>query len=364
MKKILGLAAFILLVLSCGGNDDSDTGGSEVSLDRRSFLTSIAENQIIADYSAFAVETQQLVEAVNAFNTASNETTLNSLRSALLEAYRAFQPAGTYGFGPALDISYYLNMNSHPLDVTNTELQINNTDFRASDLNFSFNQNIQGLPAVDYLANGLKTTDSELLAVYNGADGARYKDYLLTVVTRINTLTNQVLNEWRTTFSVGFATNDTAERTGSFSTFINSYIEFFESRLRRSKVGFPSGQFTDELFPQDIEAVFMPEVSRTLLIDALDNAEQIFTGTNNSQGIATALTQVDRADLVTAVNTAFAEARASINLLNENLRTQIETDNQLMLNARAALQGVVILLKNDVVSALNVVIVFSDADGD
>ncbi len=365
MKKIVwSLTVLLVLFSSISCSSDSSESDSRVELNRKALLESIADNQVIPDFTDFSVETEALKVAANAFREDANENTLNNLRAAWLKAYKVFQPVATYDLGPAFDVAYYLNLNAHPLNVTEIEQDINNPNFNASDLNFSIKQDVQGLPAVDYLVNGLGETDTDILAIYNGTEGQAYKGFLGIVVDRIDNLTDSVLAAWNGGFRDDFVNNDTDSRTGSFNEFINIYIEYFERRLRSSKLGIPAGQFTTGTFPDQIEAVFMPEVSRELLLDALTNSQEIFIGSENTIGIASALEDLGREDIVAAVTTAFTNARNAINTLDQNLKLQIETDRQAALDARMALQEVVVLLKNDVVSALSITISFQDADGD
>ena len=70
------------------------------------------------------------------------------------------------------------------------------------------------------------------------------------------------------------------------------------------------------------------------------------------------------ADLSTLINQQFDLARSKALELNENLAIQVETDNIKMLETYDELQKNVVLLKVDMLQALNIKVDFVDADGD
>ena len=154
-----------------------------------------------------------------------------------------------------------------------------------------------------------------------------YIGYLNLVVDRIESLTQEVLDDWTTSFRDEFVANTSDSSSGSFDIFINRYIEFFERRLRSSKVGIPAGIFTSPItFPDQIESLFNPTLSRALLLEALDNAENIYTGLETSTvSLSSLLVNIERQDIDTEILTAFAEARTQIETLNESLSCLLYT---------------------------------------
>ena len=130
--------------------------------------------------------------------------------------------------------------------------------------------------------------------------------------------------------------------------------------------GIPAGIFTSPItFPDQIESLFNPTLSRALLLEALDNAENIYTGLETSTvSLSSLLVNIERQDIDTEILTAFAEARTQIETLNESLREQVLTDNDQMLITRDTLQRIITALKVDLTSVLGVDIIFADNDGD
>ncbi|WP_010180947.1 imelysin family protein [Aquimarina agarilytica] len=357
VKKIgiLIIAFCSLLVLSC---DDELKPSENNVFDAIPLLENIVDNHILPEYDAFNKDVINLVEAKNTFIANNTEANLVSLRETYLQAYTTFQAAGKYDFGLANDIRFYLNLNSHPLDIGKVENFISSTE--STNLEKIEFQASQGFPAIDYLLNGLGASDSEVLAFYTGGNAEIYKDVLSKVVDRIANLTQQVVIDWNTNFAT------VVKSDAEFADLIyNNYVEFFERRLRSTKIDFPAGKFSGIPNSTIIESGFKPEESRRLLVEAFNSVRTFYLGTENSSSSwSKILLSLGEKGLDARIKLEFLEAEIALNALNENLATQVETDNTLMLAARDALQDLVILFKADVVSVLEIPITIVDNDGD
>ena len=364
MKKFFIAISVLMLGIACSSDSDGGEGSEEVIFERSPILISWADDFVIPQFQAFLTDTEALVEAKNVFTEDPNEANLISLRESLTTAYFSFQPVGAYAdLGRGEELNYYLNLNAHALSVD--EVLENIQNFETVNLASVFNQDAQGLPAVDYLVNGLGTTDAEIVAFYTGTESDNYIGYLNLVVDRIESLTQEVLDDWTTSFRDEFVANTSSSSSGSFDVFINRYIEFLERRLRSSKVGIPAGVFSNTTFPDEIESLYNPTLSRALLIEALDNVENIYTGLETSTvSLSSLLSNLENEQLNTQIITEFSVARTQIETLNENLRQQVLTENIEMLRTRDELQAIVTSLKVDLTSILGVDIIFADNDGD
>ncbi len=358
MVKKVGVLILVfsaLLVLSC---DDELKPSENNVFDAIPLLENIVDTHILPEYDTFNKDLAKLVAAKDAFLTNTTEVNLVSLREAYLQAYTTFQAAGKYDFGLANDIRFYLNLNSHPLNVEKVESFISTPE--SINLERIESQASQGFPAVDYLLNGLGTTDSEVLAFYTGSNAENYTFFLSKIVDRIANLTQQIVTDWENNFA------DIVKNDAEFADLIyNNYVEYFERRLRSTKIDFPAGKFSGIPNAKAIESVFKPEESRGLLLEAFNSARTFYLGTENSTSSwSKILLDLDEKGLDARIKLEFIEAEIALNALNENLSSQVETDNTLMLAARDALQDLVILFKADAVSVLEIPITIVDNDGD
>lgn len=361
MKKVfITLLTFVSVLFSC----DSDSAVAESSTyDSASLLLNIADEHIVPEYEAFSSELEKLKTASDAFVLSKTEENLQALRGALTEAYSSFQPVAKYGIGLAESTSFYANMNTFPLDESDT--QINISTYETVDLTSVLSQDTQGFPALDFLINGLANTDTDILAFYTGDTGANYSGYLIKVIDRMQSLNTAILDDWKTTYRDEFVANTGSAVTESVNVFVNAYVFYLERRLRSAKVGIPAGALTTDVFPNNIESLYNPELSKSLLQDALSSTEALYVGsTTASTSLSTILIDLGNTELDTIIKERFSNAATVIDGLNDNLKEQVETDNDKMLAARDALQSIVTRMKVDMVSALSLSITFADNDGD
>lgn len=358
MKKRLVFFLMCLSIFSC--DDELTSNDANVIFDGVALLTNTVDNHILPEYRNFNDDVSNLVEAKNTFVTDKTEANLQALRAMHLKAYDSYQPVAKYSFGKAQDVFFNQNLNAHPFNLSNVDSFILNQESEASSLTALENQDRQGFPAVDYLINGLASSDAEIVAFYTGSNALDYTQFLSNVIDRIQALTGEVIADWEGSFR-----NEFISDSGFLSVFVNSYINYFERRLRASKIGLPAGRNDGEPSPEQIESVFDPEESRGLLITALESSSILYEGlTDESDSLSRVLRDLGEEGLDARIKLEFIEAQTIINTLNPNLALQVNQNNNLMLETRDELQDVVQLLKLDLTSALNIAITFQDNDGD
>ncbi len=368
MKKLFTLA-ILLIAFACVPDDEPIVATETV--DRGAMLTHWADNIILPAYRFYGQTLEALRETTEDFSQAPNESSLAELRAAWREAYRAWQWVSMYEIGPAEVASLRNFTNIYPTDGIAIEQNV-------AENNYTFNlpskYDEQGFPALDYLLYGLAATDEELLARYTDPEaGDGYRTYLREVVERLNELTTPIIAEWEATYRDSFVSNSGTSGTGAFNTLVNDYLFFYEKALRAGKVGIPAGVFSSEPLPHTVEARYAGDVSKELLLEAIDAAQHFFNGqafqsNQASAGLRSYLDQVEvereAEPLSTRINAQFNQAREAAQQLQPNLGQQVTDDNQAMLAAYDALQRNVVLMKVDMFQALNVQVDFADADGD
>ena len=371
MKKLSAFVVIIAMALACVPDDEPTVDTGNETVDRGAMLTHWADNLILPAYRSYGQTLQTLRETTETFNQSPNEISLSALRIAGREAYRAWQWVSLYEIGPAEAVSLRNFTNIYPTDAAAIEQNVADRNYT---LNLPSKYDEQGFPALDYLLYGLASTDEELLAHFTDpAGGEAYRTYLLEVVNRMDGLTTEVITEWEATYRTTFVANTSASATGSFNTLVNDYLFFYEKALRAGKVGIPAGVFSSEPLPHTVEGRYAGDISRELLLEAIDAAQHFFNGQafgsdQAAAGLSAYLDQVEATGeaepLSTRINAQFNAAREAAQQLKTNLGQQVADDNQAMLTAYDALQRNVVLLKVDMFQALNVQVDFVDADGD
>ena len=360
MKKIFLLLVFSIALFSC--NDDNGDSENNEAFDRGALLSEWANDFIIPDFETAAAANAKLVTAKNEFIENASELNLVNLRTSYLDAYKAFQLVEKYNIGKAEELNFILNLNAFPTDVVKIQSNVENQ--ATVNLSSVLNQNAQGFPALDYLINGLGTTNTEIVAFYTGTEKDNYLSYLSKLVDRINSLNNQILTDWKGNGKRSFTGNSSSSVNGSVNIFVDKYINYFERRLRSAKVGVPLGHFTTEPFPQNIESLFKPEESRLLLKEAFNGARELYFGKNGNSSLSQTIKNLGNTELDMKLRQLFEAAESTIGELDSNLKLQVETDITKMRETRDALQRIVVLLKVDAASTLSISILSPDSDGD
>lgn len=360
------LPVFILIGAFSCSNDDSGDGLND-SFDRQGMLTGLADEIIIPSFEAYVVQLDGFHSAVQRFNTDANLTNLADLRSAYLNAYLAWQSVSMFDIGKAEEIKLRNYSNIFPTDVglieSNIEAQIYNLELPS-------NYVAQGFPALDYLLYGVAENDESILTILSQVD---YSTYLTDLIERLQLLGNTVLADWQGDYRERFINNSGSSATASVDKLVNDFLFYYEKFLRAGKIGIPAGVFTGNVISNSVEAPFSSIYSKELFNEGFDAVQNFFRGASFDQSktvnsLEQYLQHIQEAnqtdDIASNIISQWAEAETKIDVLSNSFKDQIENDNITMLSAYDELQKAVVLLKVDMLSALNIQVDFVDADGD
>ena len=223
---------------------------------------------------------------------------------------------------------------------------------------------------MDYLLFGIGDSDFDIKEKLATND---YRQYLNALINRLLSITNDVLNDWQNGYRQSFINNDGASATASVDKLVNDFLFYYEKFLRAGKVGIPAGVFSGNTLSNSVEAPYSNVYSRQFLITALDAFIGFFEGKGvaNGQdyvGIEDYLNYIadqnQSADIANEIRSQLATARTTILDLSESLKVQVENDNNKMLTSYDGLQKAVVIMKVDMMQALNIQVDYVDADGD
>lgn len=371
-RNIFILCLFVTGLSGCGG------GGSEPSpvdnnKDRQAILQHWADDIIIPSYSDFKIKFDAMVTKADAFTASPTITTLAEFRSAWSEAYSQWQNVEIFEFGPADRYTVRNFFNIYPADVAGIIANISNASVNL-DLPGEYSR--QGFPALDYLLNGVATSDADIIAYYtSSSDRTKRLDYIKKLITRMNSLITTVISEWNGSYKDSFISKTGLDVSSSFGLVVNSYVLHYERYIRSGKFGIPSGATiagAGVLHPEKVEAVYKKDISLTLAKNAHNAAVRFFSGTGTIDGPSfksylDALGAKDAGSgvlLSEIIQTQFAEINSKLNALSPDLYNQVQTNNQSMVDVYTSMQKLVRILKVDMTSAMSVTITYTDNDGD
>ncbi|GAA4318744.1 imelysin family protein [Pontixanthobacter gangjinensis] len=359
ISRILVLAT--LVFAACSTEDDSNGGGnSNDNFDRGAMLANWADNVIVPSFENFQSETQKLEAAAKNFAANPEMSELEALRAQYEDAYLEFQTVSMFQIGKAEELNYRNFLNTYPVNESSLESKIASGEYNLS-LPSSFTE--QGFPALDYLLYGYGSAEATLEKL---GGNENYSNYLVAISERINALTSEVTASWQGDFRDTFVNNTGSSSTGSVDRFTNDYVMYFEKILRSGKIGYPSGALTGTPSPGNAEALYAG-ISKELYLKAFNSFEDFYkgkTGPSYSQYLDYLGSMKDGSDLDALIRDQFEAIKAQSADLNNNLKSQVESDNTKMLTAFDELQKAVILLKVDMMQSLSTSVDYVDSDGD
>ncbi|MBU79755.1 MAG: peptidase M75 superfamily protein [Flavobacteriales bacterium] len=404
MKKKIFLTAFMIIYLSCSkSSDDSNiyqsitqnqttpptttnssntnTSGSsssstEASFDRSAMLVFWADQIIIPAHKKFKEDLESLNTSIENFVSNVSEENFDLVKDNWIKAYKSWQHVEMFDIGKSEEIYYASRMNIYPVNIERTDLNISN---RVDDIENPNNYSSQGFPTLDYLLHGIALSDSEILNIYLTADDSfeinNYLKYLKLVSNQMLELTNSVIDDWDNSYRDTFISSTENTATSSINMMTNDFIYYYEKRFRANKIGIPAGVFSGGTLPDRVEAYYKRSVSKTLATEALNAITKFFDGVafdNNSSQTGPSFsdyvdfleTTKNDSPLGDLITDQFEISKTAIGELNDDFTIQLDENKLKMLEAYDKIQAAVVLMKVDMLQALNINVDYVDADGD
>lgn len=354
------------LISSCG---DDEGGSTKIvdNFDREAMLQFWADEVIVPSFVDYDNKLNVLVDAKDAFLANKDENSFNQLRDAWLEAYKSWQHVSMFDIGKAEEIGYRNFVNIFPADTDLIDEHILDQQY---NLELPSTFDAQGFPALDYLLFGLANELGEQITLLGQEN---HSNYLGELVDKLKSLNGVVLNDWQSGYRDDFVENKGSSATASTDKLVNDFLFYYEKYFRAGKIGIPAGVFSGNSLSTAVEAPYSGIYSKTLFNEAFEAIRKFYDGESfNGQQTGNSLKQYlehiqqanDMENISEQISEQWGVAEVAINGLLDNFKDQVEQDNLKMLQAYDEVQKVVVLLKVDMMQALNIQVDYVDADGD
>jgi len=201
--------------------------------------------------------------------------------------------------------------------------------------------------------------------------------YLGDLIADMRLLSDKTLNEWSVSggnYIAAFINNDGIDIGSSCNLLYNGLMRQYEQFVRSGKLGIPAGalSFTQTPLPDRVEAYYKQDVSIDLLSLSMTQLYNIYQGigtNNNGEGFKEYIDYLDvetsNGNLSNLISQAFTDAQTSVNTVLTNPLSSFVSNNQTQaLEVFDDLQTLVVLLKNDLKTAIGLTITYVDSDGD
>ena len=352
-------------------NSNTNNPTTPTSFDREAMLVFWADSIIVPAQQKFQTDLFSLSNSISDFSTNSSQVSLDLVRENWFNAYKSWQRIEMFNIGKAEEINFGVRMNVYPVDTERVEANILSSD---SDIENPNDYAAQGFPAIDYLLYGIGTNDSEILEKYT-SENSKYLAYLLILSNKMTELTDSVISDWNNSYRDNFVASIDNTATSSINKLTNDFIYYYEKGFRANKIGIPAGVFSGGTLLDRVEAYYRRDISKILAIEAINSVSDFFNGISFNGN--TSLTGISFKDYIEFLETIkndtplgqliidqFESAKTNINNLNDDFTVQLENNKLDMLITYDVIQVAVVLLKVDMLQALNINVDYIDADGD
>lgn len=361
-KKVMGFAFIAALVTvtfyACSKNSSDgspEPAGPATDTFKTALLTNYANNLIIPAYSSFQQQLIALESSANAFLAAPTTITQQSLKISFRDSYLGYQKVSLLFFGPAGATQFNNSINSFPCTVAKIESGITTGVYNLAAANVS--DSIQGFPALDYLFFSTNAVQN-----FAGANAANRKKYVQDVISRMKSLTDNVLTQWKTTYSAPFIANTKLDVGSSMGYLVNQFA-YEMDQLKGPRIGWPFGKQSDGIVFADKSEGFYGDFSAALAIANLTSVKNYYTG-GNERGIDDYLVLLQKSALNISVIGQFDVTLTALKAIPEPMSASFSTNKPLIENAYKQVQKLLTLIKTDVASATSIRITYQDTDGD
>jgi len=364
IKSVL-ISCVVLTAFSCCNNSEEPFIGD--NFDRNAMLISWADDIIIPAFESYTSDLSNLQNTFNSFTSNANESNYDALVNDWIKAYKSWQRVAIFDIGKAEEIQLRSFTNIYPSDVALIESNVASQNY---NLELPSNFDAQGFPALDYLIFGTGVSKTEIISKLTTPN---YTNYTADIILRMLTLSNAVLEDWKTGYRSIFVNNDGSSATASVDKLVNDFLFHYEKFFRAGKVGIPAGVFSGSPISNSVEAPYSGIYSKELAEAAFEAIQKFFAGISfedNINGISLddylefVMTQNETANISESILAQWRSAETKLSVLSESFKDQVESDNSKMLEFYDELQKAVVLLKVDMLQAINIQVDFVDADGD
>ncbi len=362
MKRSV-IYTFCLFITCCfAACDGTDDNPCDVDFDQKVMFQNYANQLIIPAFTNLKTEVDLMETAVNDFVATPNITNLSNLKSAWLSAYKVWQKASPYNFGPAETVFLRNSLNNFPLNIeeVNNNIQSGSYDFNLPD---AFDK---GFPALDYLLYGIGSDDNTIIEKYTtDADASKYIQYLTDVTTDIKTRVDHTYTEWQTGgYDDTFNNNIGTAAGSSLSLLVNQLNQNYEL-IKRDKIGIPSGVLTLSNTNAELVEAYFGGQSLELAKIALEAAENMYLG-QNGVGLDDYLEAIndEGKTLNTNIKAQFVAAKSSLNTLSDPLSNDVTNNNAAVISAYNELSKILVNIKTNMPSLMCISITYIDNASD
>jgi putative iron-regulated protein len=201
-KKLLYvtmISSVVFGVLPACHKSDSNTG-TDVTKLKTDILADAANTVIVPSYTDLSAKAGQLLTAVQAMNTTTNDANLTACRDLWKSMRQTWEQSEAWLIGPVEADDIDPRIDTWPVDFNDLDVILNGTDELNEAYVNGLEESLKGFHPIEYILwgeDGIKTA-----AQFT----ARQKEFLLALTQNLNTLCGNVKASWTGGYANKFAT--------------------------------------------------------------------------------------------------------------------------------------------------------------
>ncbi|MFT5892125.1 MAG: putative lipoprotein [Dokdonia sp.] len=361
MKKIYPFLFLLLsIIVSC--NDDESNPQASIEVGRIMQINTLYDTIIFPLQDTHINATQNLITATQSFTDTPSETSLTELREAWVISFTTWKELEMYNFGPSQINFIHNRIHNWPVNTEDIESAIASTDQIDTNYINGLGSPLKGYGAIEYVLfqEDLSTTLSQFTTAINAS---QRREYVLALVINLEEQAEILKDTW-VSFESEFKSDLTTSVSGSQNKVINALIAHVEF-IKNTKI-----EDVLNANPADVELLeaYYSEQSKEAIVSNLKSIRATYTGDRmgtNGFGIEEYLTEtLQNSELNTEILNAINTAETTLSEISGSLEDAVISNPTQVKNLQNSFSTLITLFKADLASAANIIVTFSDNDGD
>lgn len=363
--QVLSILIFSIVlsgVLSCSSDDDNNNAVDKQKDGRQSQAVNLYDNQIAPLQNAHVAATADLKEKAVDFKNDINQANLTALKAAWKDAFYIWKQDEIYNLGEIQNSFVTSGIDKFPTDPEVIENGIDGS--LEIDDRFIPRLSVKGkgYAALEYLVFD-EDENATIEQFTTGENAERRQQYLVALAVNLNAKAQELKQAWES-YEQSFKNSLDTGVDGNQNQIVNGMVAGIEN-IKNMKINQALGSVPID--KTQLEA-FRSETSKAAIAKNLQTVKLTYTGNVNGQngyGMENYLTEVlDKPALNNTIKESFDEVSAALNLIDAPLKESITSQPGKFENLTQKITELIALFKVDLAKAADIIITFSDNDGD
>ena len=344
----------------------------KVDFDRKAMATELVQNVILPRHQQLQESTDSLYQLVQQFQLQPTLSNFQSVREKWVVAKATYKYTEVFNLGTIRETVVHNKLNKWPANtefidgflVDSVVLDQVYVDGKGSTS--------KGLAAMEYLLFNTSLSEAEMFDTFiSAADADRRMDLLLAYATDLFFKAYFLNDLWLPTGDnygeILVSSTPTSGLESPTNLLVNEMVARVEA-IVHTELGAPLGTDNGGTIEVEDAEAFRSKQSLKAVRAGVVSLRETFTGALENAAATSSLrdhlitygAEATANDVVSSLD----DAVAMIDALNSSLEESLITQPAELEEIRQKLQGVIVLLKTEVVSTLSITLTFNDNDGD